>query len=210
MSVSEWYNDGYLILPPVSPIRPSDFLMGGHRDPHLKFLLETLMFSEGRCLVGRIRCVGPWTFSLFALSLYHNCLSLAGLKASVPKIWILFCVVLFEPVCIFFYFIVGPTSVYSFRYQVILSELLPPAQVILGLKGAKLERGQEKADKNAHVLTVNIAVLPSLCDTTSLHLLPSLFWIKHPSVVWVIKFTLAVIVREKSISDASENWYFFD
>ena len=210
MSVSEWYNDGYLILPPVSPIRPSDFLMGGHRDPHLRFLLETLMFSEGRCLVGRIRCVGPWTFSLFALSLYHNRLSLAGLKASVPKIWILFCVVLFEPVCIFFLFYCWANFGLFLSVPSNSKWVTSPRSSNIGAKGSKAGEGQEKADKNAHVLTVNIAVLPSLCDTMSLYLLPSLFWIKHPSVVWVIKFTLAVIVREKSISDASENWYFFD
>ena len=50
----------------------------------------------------------------------------------------------------------------------ILSELFPLAQVILGLRGAKLAWGRKKNDKNAHILTVNIAVLPSLSDTMSL------------------------------------------
>ena len=66
--------------------------------------------------------------------------------------------------------------------------------------------GQEKPDKNADILTVNIAVLPSLSDTVSLSSSP----IYSGSIVWVINFMLAIIIHEEYISSASKNEYFFD
>ena len=68
--------------------------------------------------------------------------------------------------------------------------------------------GYEKSEKNAHILTVNIAVLPSLSNYFT-HLLPSLFRIKRPSIVQVIIIMLAVIIREKYILNASENKFFW-
>ena len=63
-----------------------------------------------------------------------------------------------------------------FSYWVILSGLLPLAQVILGLRGAKLgwvrKNPRQKKKKKAHISTVNIAVLPSLSDTVSLSSYP--------------------------------------
>ena len=57
--------------------------------------------------------------------------------------------------------------------------------------------GQEDPDKNDHISKANIAVLPSLCDTTLLSSFPSLLRIKHPSFVHIINFMLAFIIHEK-------------
>ena len=66
-----------------------------------------------------------------------------------------------------------------------------------------------KKGKNAHILTVNTAVFPSLWHNFTL-LLPSLFGIKHPAIIQGISFMLAVIIHEKSTASASENQYFLD
>ena len=73
----------------------------------------------------------------------------------------------------------------------------------IGAKRSKVGMGQEKLYKNAHILTVNISVLPSVSVTISLFL-PSLFRTKHPSIVRVINFMLAIIIHEKYILIASE------
>ena len=88
--------------------------------------------------------------------------------------------------------------------------VVPLAQVILGLWEPKLGWGRKKTDKNAHILTVNTAVLPSLSDTISLSSAPIYSESSiHPSS-GVINFMLPVIIHEKSKSNASENLSFFD
>ena len=52
-------------------------------------------------------------------------------------------------------------------FRGILNELLPLAQVILGLRGAKL--GLEKNNKNAHILTVNIAVAVTVSISSQIY-----------------------------------------
>ena len=63
--------------------------------------------------------------------------------------------------------------------------------------------GQEKYNKNAHISTANIvhSVAITLWYNFTL-LLPNLFRIKHPSIVWVINLMPAVIIHEKYISYA--------
>ena len=78
-----------------------------------------------------------------------------------------------------------------------------PGQSNIGTKRSKVWVQQEKPSKNAHILAVNIAVLPSLSDTFTLRL-SSLFKIKHPSIVWVIIFMLAIKIHQKYVPNASE------
>ena len=64
--------------------------------------------------------------------------------------------------------------------------------------------GQEKPDKNAHVSTANTAMLPSLSDT--IHSPPPQFIQNQAPIHFrVINFMIAIIIHEKSISNASEN-----
>ena len=70
--------------------------------------------------------------------------------------------------------------------------------------------GQETRDKNADILTVNIAVLPSLSNTTPLSSSPIYSESStHPSSK-SINFMPAVIIHEKHIAYALENKYFFN
>ena len=57
-----------------------------------------------------------------------------------------------------------------------------PGPSNIGAKRSKVWVGQEKPNKNAHILKVNIAVLPSLSDTISLSSSP-VYWESstHPS-----------------------------
>ena len=48
-----------------------------------------------------------------------------------------------------------------------------PSPRDIGARRCKVMVGQEKTDKNAHISTVNIAVLPSLLDTISLSFSPN-------------------------------------
>ena len=87
-----------------------------------------------------------------------------------------------------------------------------PSPSNIGAKRSKVGVGQEKPDESAHILTVNIAVLPSLSDTISLFFSPiysesstHLLSITHPSIVGVINIMLTVITYEKYACSASEN-----
>ena len=57
-----------------------------------------------------------------------------------------------------------------------------PSSSNIGAKRSKAGVGQEKPDKNAHISTINIAVLPLLWHSFTL-LLPNLFTMKHLSIV---------------------------
>ena len=72
-----------------------------------------------------------------------------------------------------------------------------------GTKRSKVGVGHEKPDKNAYISTDNTAVLPSLCDTLNLQD-PSLFTIKHPYIVRVVIFMLAIKIHRKYIPNALE------
>ena len=72
-----------------------------------------------------------------------------------------------------------------------------PGPSDIGAKRSKVGVGQEKPDKNAHILTVNNAVLPSLSNTSSLSSSPSYSESRaHPSSE---SSTLCLLSSMKSI-----------
>ena len=80
-------------------------------------------------------------------------------------------------------------------------ESLPLADVILGQRRAKSGLGREKrkkeSDKNAHILTVDTAALPSFSDTISLSSSP--VYSESSSHSSSINFMLSFIIHEKFI-----------